>query len=113
MKLTLFILYIYIIFCQTIPEDFVKKHKLFRYKHAYIRHKPYQYRIVLHRLKHHENLSRKTHVYFKAPWRQIAKDWGLKQNQMLRFKFIKNVEDEQVIVFYGEDPVMIPMFHMC
>lgn len=106
-------IFFYLSVCQTIPAKFVKQHKLFRYEHALVRHKSHRFRFILFQEKHHEDANRVNHVYLKGPWRQLAAEWGLEQNQMLRFKYTKDVGDDKAIVFYGEDDVKIPLFHVC
>ncbi|PWA43438.1 toll/interleukin-1 receptor (TIR) domain-containing protein [Artemisia annua] len=52
-------------------------------------------------------------IEFKGNWRKLAKDWIWKQNQTLRFKYMGDIVDDQAIVYFGEDPITIPVFHVC
>lgn len=98
---------------QTIPEPFVKTHKMFNYIHALLRHKTFAFRIFINQESHKDIPYRKSHLNFKGNWRQLAEDWNLKQNQTLRFKYVEDIVDEEEILYHGEEPIFMPVFDFC
>lgn len=84
-----------------------------RYEHTLLRWINSERRVVMKFEHHADKPWRNDHMTFRTNWNTLTDDFHFPLNKMLRFQIVEEVVDENEFVFYGEDQVMMPMFHVC
>lgn len=100
-------------FSQTIPHGFVSDNHLQQYQHAILRRMESERRVVLKHERHAQQPWRNNHMTLRTNWRTLADEFQFRVNKMIRFQIVGEVVDDTQVVFHGEDPVMMPVFHVC
>ena len=82
----------YGVYLQTIPAKFLGDHPMHTYTKCYMRHQKIDYRMSVKMVPHNEDPARTNHVIITGEWKMFADECFIKYNQMLRFKYMFNVE---------------------
>ena len=98
---------------QTIPHGFVSDNHLQRYYHAILRRMKSKRCVVMRHERHAKQPWRNDYMTLRTNWRTLTHEFQFRLNKMIRFQMVGKVVDDTQLVLYGEDPVMMPVFHVC